>query len=143
MRRRPIQRAKRAAAAAMVELGVPVRAVAAELGISKSSVATIGHEPGIEASEVETIRNRLIGKMLRASDSFLDHSLDKIKDLGPYQAMLCSGIAFDKHLAGTLAARSGNGAGVLVQILTMIDNSTRIMAPEPTSSSNDEGSSGG
>ena len=132
-RGKAISRGKRVAAAAMMEIGIPQAQVAAELGIATGSAANIAREPGVEASQVEIVRDRLIGKMLGASDSFLDHSLSRIKDLGPYQAMLCSGIAFDKHLAGTMAAKAGNGAGILVQILTLIDQSTRITA-ETTSS---------
>ena len=140
-RGKAIPRAKRAAAAAMAEMGIPNRQVAAELGICKSSAANLAHEPGVEGAEIEAVRNQLIGKMVRASDSFLDRALAKIKDLGPYQAMLCSGIAFDKHLAGTMAAKAGNGAGILVQILTLIDQSTRIIPGTTSPSDHNRGDS--
>jgi len=62
----------------------------------------------------------------------LTQSLSKIKELGPYQAMLCAGIAFDKHLQGRLAASRNGPGSVLVQILVAIDQSARSSEPDPT-----------
>lgn len=118
-----ISRTKRAAAKALTELGVPVRKVAQELGIGKSSVAACAQDPTLDAAEVERVKGKIQGRMVVAADRFLTHSLDNIQDLHPYQAMLCAGIAHDHYLRATQASK-GTDAGNLTQILVLIDQRT-------------------
>jgi len=112
-------------------LGMPVRAVAAELGISRSTAQRAGLDPTVDPEMVRECQERIGGRMAVASDSFLSQSLSRLKELGPYQAMLCSGVAFDKHVQGRLAAsRTGSGS-VLVQILVAIDQAARSSEIDP------------
>ena len=109
----------------MVGLGVPVRTIARELGISHGSAALAERDKSLDPEMVRECQERIGGRMAYAADRFLSQSLDGIKSLGPYQAMLCSGIAFDKHVQGRLAASRSGGGNVLVQILVNIDQSAR------------------
>lgn len=59
-----------------------------------------------------------------ASDRFLDQSLDNIQDLGPYQAMLCAGIAHDHYLRSKQAGQQ-NQVGSITNILVLIDQRSR------------------
>lgn len=127
--RQQISRSKRAAAAALTEMGVPVRQVARELGISKSSVSTCANDPTLDEAEVERVKSKIAGRFVVASDRFLTHSLDNLKDLHPYQAMLCAGIAHDHYLRST-AASKGAGSSNLTQILVLIDQRT-TSSPTP------------
>jgi len=127
-----VSKSKKSAAAAMRGLGMPVRAIAAELGISRSTAQRAGLDPTVDPEMVRECQERIGGRMAVASDSFLTQSLDRAKELGPYQAMLCAGIAFDKQLQGRLAASRGGSGSVLVQVLIAIDQSARSSEPEPT-----------
>lgn len=113
-------RGKRIAAAAMVQMGVPLRQVAKELGIGKDSAKNYSLDPTLDPQEVEQCKQRLAGRFVVAADRFLSHSLDRIKELGPYQAMLCAGIAHDHYLRAAHAA-SGAQHGSLTQVLVLID----------------------
>src|SRR3990172_9089861 len=93
-----VSKSKKSAAAAMRGLGMSVRAVAAELGISRSTAQRAGIDPTVDPEIVRECQERIGGRMAVASDSFLTHSLSRLKELGPYQAMLCAGIAHDHHL---------------------------------------------
>ena len=120
-----ITKAKKAAAAALVGLGMPVREIAAELGMSHGSAHNAGLDRTVDPEVVQRCQETIAGRMAVASDSFLSHSLDRINELGPYQAMICSGIAFDKHIQGRLAASRNGSGSMLVQILVNIDQSAR------------------
>lgn len=119
-----ISRGKRVAAAAMVQSGIPCRQVGAELGISYRTAARAAHDPSITPEEIEQVRAKLQSRLLMASDRFLTQSLSHIQDLGPYQAMLCAGIAHDHYLRSRAAA-SGNQGGSLTHILIQIDQQAR------------------
>ena len=127
-----VSKAKKSAAAAMRGLGIPVRAVAAELGISRATAHLAGLDPTLDPEVVRQCQERIGGRMVVAADSFLSQSLSRLKELGPYQAMLCSGIAFDKHLQGRLAASRNGSGSVLVQILVAIDQSARSNELDPS-----------
>ena len=93
--------------------------------MSHGAAALASHDDSLDPDVIARCQETIAGRMAVASDRFLTHSLDKLKDLGPYQAMLCSGIAFDKHVQGRLAASRPGGGNVLVQILVNIDQSAR------------------
>ena len=113
-------------------LGIPVRAVAAELGISRATAHLAGLDPTLDPEVVRQCQERIGGRMVVAADRFLSHALDRIKDLGPYQAALCAGITHDHYLRNKmLASRAGTGS-VLVQILVAIDQSARSTEPDPS-----------
>ena len=118
---RKLKTGKRAAAAAMVDLGVPMRTVAAELGISKTSVLRTVHDPTLDPDRVNRVKERLADRYVLAADSLLSHSWDRIKKLDPYRAMICSGIAHDHYLK---ASGKLSSAGLLTNILVLIDQST-------------------
>jgi hypothetical protein len=115
---------KRAAARAMVELGVPLRVAGKELGVSHQSVLRWSQDPDMQPEVVEQIKARISDRLVVASDRYLTASLDRIQELHPYQAMLCAGIAHDHYLRSTQAGR-GHQAGGLTQILIQIDASLR------------------
>ena len=119
-----VSRGKRAAAAALIRSGVPVRQAAAELGIGRSTAHRAATDPTIDEEDIERIKDRVQGKMIKASDRFLDQSLGRIQDLHPYQAMLCAGIAHDHYLRSRAASQS-TGVGSITNILVMIDQRTR------------------
>lgn len=123
----PLSRSKRVAAQAMLDLGVSQRYIAQELEISKTSVHNLSRADDLDPVEVEAVKARLESRMVVASDRFLSQALDHIKELSPYQAMLCSGIAHDHYLRSRVAA-SGNQAGGLTQILVLIDQRARGQA---------------
>jgi hypothetical protein len=127
-----VSKAKKSAAAAMRGLGIPVRAVAAELGISRGTAHSAGLDPTLDPEMVRACVERIGGRMAVASDSFLSQSLSKINELGAYQAMLCAGIAHDHHLRSRMAIAAGGGGNVLVQILVAIDQQARSSEPDPT-----------
>lgn len=122
---RRITQAKRITAAAMAELGVPQRAIAEELDISKGSVQNCLEDDTLNPAEVERVKEKIAGRFVVAADRFLSHGLSNIQELGPYQAMLCSGIAYDHYLRASQAAHGGNQGGGLTQILILIDQQLR------------------
>ena len=111
-------------------LGMPVRAVAAELGISRSTAQRAGIDPTVDPEIVRECQERIGGRMVVAADSFLTHALSRIQDLGPYQATLCAGITHDHYLRSKMAASRGGSNSILVQILLAIDHASRSIAPE-------------
>lgn len=119
-----ISKTKRVTAKAMVDLGVPIRQVAKELGIGKSSVFACAHDPYLDPANVAHVKGRIIDRMVVSSDRFLTQSLDGLKDLNPYQAMLCSAIALDKYHQAAAMAR-GQGGSSITNILIQIDQSLR------------------
>lgn len=124
-----ITKAKRATAVAMAELGVPQRAIAEELDISKGSVQNCLNDDTLNPAEVERVKEKIAGRFVVAADRFLSHGLSNIQELGPYQAVLCAGIAHDHYLRALQAAR-GNQGGSLTQILIQIDQRTREQVEE-------------
>ena len=125
-----ISATKKHTAAAMRGLGMSKAVVAQELGISETAAYYAGVDESLDPEVVTRCQERIAGRMAVASDSFLSHSLTRLKELGPYQAMLCSGIAFDKHVQGRIAARGNGGQNVLVQILVNIDQAARSSESE-------------
>lgn len=119
-----ISKTKRAAARALTDLGVPVRTVAQELGIGKSSVSACANDPTLDDTEIERVKNKIAGRMIVSADRFLSHGLDNIQDLHPYQAVLCAGIMHDHYLRASAASRGDTGHG-LTQILVLIDQRQR------------------
>ena len=119
-----ITRAKRAAAAAMVELGIPLRQAGRELGISKDSVANFAKDPTLDSEEVKRCKAKMAGRFIVASDRFLSASLDRIQELSPYQAALCAGITHDHYLRASLADKAQQ-VGSLTRILILVDQHTR------------------
>lgn len=119
-----ITRAKRAAAAAMVELGIPLRQAGQELGISKDSVANFAKDPTLDPEEVERCKAKMAGRFIVASDRFLSASLDRIQELSPYQAALCAGITHDHYLRAVHSSQ-GQQVDSLTQILILIDQRSR------------------
>lgn len=113
----------------MIQSGIPCRQVGAELGISFKTAARAGHDPTISPEDIKRVRAKIAERLLTASDRFLSHSLTRIQELSPYQAMLCSGIAHDHYLR-SIAASRGNREGGLTQILIQIDQQTRIQVKE-------------
>lgn len=61
---------------------------------------------------------------MASADRMLTQSLDGIKKLDPYRAMIASGIAHD-HFLKAHTARTGHQAGGLTQILVLIDQKAR------------------
>lgn len=119
-----ISRTKRVAARAMVDLGVPVRTVAQELGIGKSSVSACANDPTLDDVEVERVKSKIAGRMIVSADRFLSHGLDNIQELHPYQAVLCAGIMHDHYLRAQQSSRSTGGSSI-TNILIQIDQSLR------------------
>lgn len=119
-----ISKTKRIAARAMTDLGVPVRKVAQELGIGKSSVAACALDDSLDEAVIARVKSKIQGKMIVSADRFLTHSLDNIQHLHPYQAALCFGITHDHYLRSRQSDR-GSNAGGLTQILIQIDQSLR------------------
>lgn len=119
-----ISRTKRVAARALTDLGVPVRKVAKELGIGKSSVSACALDPTLDDAEVERVKAKIAGRMVVSADRFLTHGLDNIQALHPYQAVLCAGIMHDHYLRSQQSSRS-TGAGAITNILIQIDQSLR------------------
>ena len=113
-------------------LGMPVRAVAAELGISRSTAQRAGIDPTVDPEMVRECQERIGGRMVVAADSFLTHALSRIQDLGPYQATLCAGITHDHYLRSRMAASRAGGGSVLVQVLVAIDQSARSNELDPS-----------
>lgn len=126
-----IRLGQRAAAAAMIQAGATVREAAMATGMSKSSAAVLAHGDDAPPELVDAVKERLQGRLLVASDRYLSQSLDRLKDLSPYQAMLCSGIAHDHYLRSRQSDRGSNTGG-LTQILIQIDQSTRCSVSIPT-----------
>ena len=124
-----ISKAKKSAAAAMIGLGVPTRTVSEELGISNGAAAMAAHDPTVDEQLVKACQQRIAGRMVVASEKFLSHALDRIQELGPYQATLCAGITHDHYLRSK-AAGSAEGSTLLVQILMRIDQSQRSRIPD-------------
>ncbi len=122
---RRITKAKRITAAAMAELGVPQRAIAEELDISKGSVQNCLEDDTLNPAEVERVKEKIAGRFVVAADRFLSHGLSNIQELSPYQAILCAGITHDHYLRASQAARGGNQGGGLTQILILIDQQLR------------------
>lgn len=116
--------AKRSIAAAMMEMGIPGTQVAAELGISRASAFTARHADDLQPELVAKIKAQIADRLVVASDRYLTASLDRIKELHPYQAMLCAGIAHDHYLRASAASRGDTGHG-LTQILVLIDQRQR------------------
>lgn len=127
-----VSKAKKSAAAAMRGLGVPVRTVAKELGISRATAHLAGRDPTLDPEVVKACQEQIGGRMAVAADRFLTHALDKIKDLGPYQATLCAGITHDHYLRNRMLASRAGAGSVLVQILVAIDQSVRSTEPDPS-----------
>jgi len=125
-----ISGSKKAAAVAMKGLGIPTRTVARELGISNGAASIAGRDRTVDPEVVTRCQEQIVGRMVVASDSFLSHSLSRLKELGPYQAMLCSGIAFDKHVQGRLASSRNGSSSILVNVLIAIDQQARSSEPE-------------
>jgi hypothetical protein len=123
-RGRRVKDGKRVAAAAMVELGIPLRQVGEELGISKDSAANFAKDPTLDPEEVERCKAKMTGRFIVASDRLLTRCLDGINTLDPYRAMIASGIAHDHYLRATQAGKA-HAAGSLTQILILIDQRSR------------------
>ena len=112
----------------MMAAGMKAENVAEELGISRASAyIAVGHE-AIDKGQVEVIKERIQDRLIVASDRFLTHSLERIQDLHPYQAMLCAGIAHDHYLRSRAASQSTGQAGSVTNILIQIDKSLRVQA---------------
>jgi hypothetical protein len=120
---RSVSNTKKAAAAALIHSGIPIRTAAKEVGIG-TATAFRASKLDLQPEEFEMVKERIQSRLLVASDRFLGHSVKRIKDLGPYQAMLCAGIAHDHYLRSR-AASQGAGIGSLTQILVLIDQRTR------------------
>lgn len=108
----------------MLDLGVSQRQIAQELEISKTSVHNLSRADDLDPVEVEAVKVRLESRMVVASDRFLSQALDRIKELSPYQAMLCAGIAHDHYLRASLAGKAQQ-VGSLTQILILVDQRAR------------------
>jgi len=119
-----ISRAKKITAAAMVDLGVPLRQIGAELGISKDAAAIAAYDPTLDDAEVKRVQSKIAGRMVVGADRFLSHGLANIQDLGPYQAVLCAGIMHDHYLRSQQSSRS-TGSQSITNILIQIDQSLR------------------
>lgn len=115
---------QRAAATAMIQAGATVRDAALATGMSKSSAAVLARGDDAPVELVNAVRDRLQGRLLVASDRYLSQSLDRLKSLHPYQAMLCAGIAHDHYLRSK-QAESGSSVGSITQILVLIDQRSR------------------
>ncbi len=122
-RTRGVSNTKKAAAAALIQSGVSVRTAAQEVGIGVAT-AFRASQLDIPPKQFEIVKDRIQSRLLVASDRFLGHSVKRIKDLGPYQAMLCAGIAHDHYLRSK-AASSGNQVGSITNILVLIDQRSR------------------
>lgn len=117
-------KSKKLAAAAMLEAGMPCREVGKALGVGHNTVLRYRDDPNLNPELVSRIKERIQDRLVVASDRFLSQSLDRIQELSPYQAMLCSGIAHDHYLRSRQSDR-GSNAGGLTQILIQIDQSLR------------------
>ena len=124
---RKVSNAKKAAAAALIQSGVTVRAAAQEMGISVGT-AFEASKLDLKPKEFEIVKERIQSRLLVASDRFLGHSIERIQDLHPYQAMLCAGIAHDHYLRSRAAGQSTGQQGSVTNILIQIDKSLRIQA---------------
>ena len=132
-----IKPAIKEAARALLANGATVREAARKTGISRASAGLLLHDDDLDMDQVGQLAQRMQGRLLAASDRFLARSLDRLQELGPYQAMLCAGIAHDHYLRSKQADR-GSTAGGLTQILIQIDASGRASTtasePSPTTS---------
>ncbi len=127
-----VSKTKKSAAAAMRGLGVPVRQVAAELGISRATAHLAGRDQTLDPEVVRECQERIGGRMVVAADRFLSHALDRLKELGPYQATLCAGITHDHYLRNKMLGSRAGAGSVLVQVLVAIDQSARSTEPDPS-----------
>jgi len=124
-----IPHGRKVLAKAMLEMGAPERLVVKETGLSKGSVNLVDKDEGYSREELERLKEKLPGKLLRATDSFLDRAVEQKHKLHPYQAALCMGISHDHYLKA-----SGQSQGD-IRILINIPGMSQL----PTSSGNGEG----
>ena len=126
-RSRKVSNTKKAAAAALIQSGVSVRVAAKEAGIGVAT-AFRASQLDLKPKEFEIVRERIQSRLLVASDRFLGHSVERIQDLHPYQAMLCAGIAHDHYLRSRAAGQSTGQQGSVTNILIQLDKSLRVQA---------------
>lgn len=120
---RNVSQGKKLAAAALIASGVPVRQAAEELGIGIGT-AHAASKLDLPPRQLKAVQDRIANRLVVASDRFLAHSVERINDLSPYQAMLCAGIAHDHYLRSKQAGQQ-NQVGSITNILVLIDQRSR------------------
>jgi len=121
-----VSKAEKVAVAGMKDSGMSNREIADSTGLSMDTIWRVSRAAApIPEEDLQAVKERLRGRFLIATDTLLESALRDAAQESPYKRMIMAGIAHDHYLRTLMFDRGQSGAGILAQLLIMVDCSQR------------------